>query len=96
MPTTATRAPAASNSAVLSAAAAPAPMTRLFAIALLGEHPDTVTLAGMAHNLLWVTLANAVAGAVFMAGGYWTASRPLDAAAPITPVLAPPAAPARQ
>ncbi|MCB1893080.1 MAG: formate/nitrite transporter family protein, partial [Rhodocyclaceae bacterium] len=48
----------------------------LFSIALLGEHPETVSLAGMAHNLLWVTLGNAVAGSVFMAGGYWFASKP--------------------
>ena len=54
----------------------------LFSIALLGEHPDTVTLAGMAHNLLWVTLGNALAGSVFMAGGYWLASRPALAPAP--------------
>ena len=55
----------------------------LFSIALLGEHPDAINLAGMAHNLLWVTLGNALAGSVFMAAGYWFASRP---------ALAPPAA----
>lgn len=43
----------------------------IFVIALLGDHPDTVTIAGMAYNLLWVTLGNAVAGALFMAVGYW-------------------------
>ena len=48
----------------------------LFSIALLGEHPETVSLAGMAHNLLWVTLGNALSGSVFMAGGYWFASKP--------------------
>ncbi|HQR04280.1 MAG: nitrite transporter NirC [Proteobacteria bacterium] len=46
----------------------------LFSIALLGEHPETISLAGMAHNLLWVTLGNILAGSVFMAGGYWYAS----------------------
>ncbi len=46
----------------------------VFSIALLGNHPETVSLAGMAHNLLWVTLGNAVAGAVFMGFGYWRAS----------------------
>jgi formate/nitrite transporter FocA (FNT family) len=25
----------------------------------------------MAHNLAWVTLGNAIAGAFFMAGAYW-------------------------
>ena len=48
----------------------------LFSIALLGNHPETVSLAGMAHNLLWVTLGNAVAGSLFMAAGYWFASKP--------------------
>lgn len=42
----------------------------VFAIALLGNHPDTVSLAGAAHNLLWVTLGNTIAGAVFVAAGY--------------------------
>ena len=48
----------------------------LFAIALLAEHGEAVSLAGMAHNLLWVTLGNAVAGSLFMAAGYWFASKP--------------------
>jgi len=48
----------------------------LFAIALLGPHPESISLAGMAHNLFWVTLGNIVAGALFMAGAYWFASRP--------------------
>ena len=42
----------------------------IFAVALLGNHPETVSLGGMAHNLLWVTLGNAVAGSMFMAAGY--------------------------
>jgi nitrite transporter NirC len=46
----------------------------LFAIALLGHHPDTVTLGGMFYNLLWVSLGNIVAGAVFMGGAYFLAS----------------------
>lgn len=47
----------------------------LFAIALSGPHPETVSLVGMGHNLLWVSLGNALAGAVFMAAAYWFASR---------------------
>ncbi len=43
----------------------------LFTVSLLGEHPDTVTLAGMFYNLLWVTLGNLVAGGLFMGLGYW-------------------------
>jgi len=62
----------------------------LLVIALLGEHPDTVSLAGLAHNLIWVTLGNVVAGALFMAGGYWVASGPAEPAsrAEIAPALA--------
>jgi nitrite transporter len=51
----------------------------LLAIALLGEHPDTVSLAGMMHNLLWVSLGNVVSGAIIMGAGYWTMSRPAAA-----------------
>ena len=43
----------------------------LFTISLLGEHPDTVTIAGMFYNLFWVTLGNIVAGGLFMGLGYW-------------------------
>jgi hypothetical protein len=37
----------------------------LFSIALLGEHPKTVSLSGMAYNLLWVTLGNILSGSLF-------------------------------
>ncbi len=43
----------------------------IFAVALLGNHPASVSFSGMAHNLAWVTLGNAIAGAFFMAGAYW-------------------------
>ncbi len=43
----------------------------LFSIALLGQHPATVNLSGMGHNLLWVTLGNLLSGSLFMAVGYW-------------------------
>jgi nitrite transporter NirC len=46
----------------------------IFTIALLGNHPDTVSLGGMAFNLLWVTIGNAIAGVVFVAAGYWQAN----------------------
>ena len=46
----------------------------VFAIALLGNHPAGVTLAGAAYNLLWVTIGNVIGGAVFVAGGYLAAS----------------------
>jgi len=48
----------------------------LLLIALLGDHPDTITWGGLAYNLLWVTVGNIVAGAGIMGLGYWAASRP--------------------
>src|SRR5205823_4262944 len=49
----------------------------LLLIALLGNHPDTVTWGGFAHNLFWVTLGNIVSGAGFMALGYSFVSGPV-------------------
>jgi len=46
----------------------------VFALALLGHHPENITLAGAAYNLFWVTLGNTIAGAVFVAAGYWQAN----------------------
>ena len=43
----------------------------LFTIALLGEHPEAVSLSGAGYNLLWVTIGNLLSGSFFMAGGYW-------------------------
>lgn len=60
----------------------------IFGVALLSQHPETVTWAGMAWNLFWVTLGNTISGAVFMAGAYWIASR-TPAAAPLAPHPAP-------
>lgn len=42
-----------------------------FSMALLGDHPANITLAGAVHNLIWVTLGNLIGGAIFMALGYW-------------------------
>ena len=46
----------------------------VFSMALLGDHPDSVSLYGMFYNLFFVTLGNIVSGSVFMAIGYWAAS----------------------
>jgi nitrite transporter len=46
----------------------------VFSIALLGNHPAGVSLAGMAYNLIWVTIGNILGGAIFVAGGYLAAS----------------------
>lgn len=50
----------------------------LFSVALFSDHPDAVSLAGAARNIIWVTLGNTVAGTIFMGLGYWLAAgRPL-------------------
>jgi nitrite transporter NirC len=46
----------------------------LFCIALLGNHPETISIAGMGHNLLWVTIGNIISGSLFMATAYWYAT----------------------
>lgn len=46
----------------------------IFAIALLGNHPETVSIGGMFHNLLWVSLGNIVSGAIFMGAAYTLAA----------------------
>lgn len=43
----------------------------LFTISLLGDHPASISVSGMFHNLLWVTLGNLLSGSLFVAGGYW-------------------------
>src|SRR5438067_1161566 len=60
----------------------------LLSIALLAEHPATVSVAGLGWNLLWVTIGNAIAGAGIMGVGYWAASRTPVAAAPAVATLA--------
>lgn len=51
----------------------------LLGIALLSEHPDTISIGGLFYNLFWVTLGNIVSGAFIMGVGYWTMSRPIMA-----------------
>ncbi len=46
----------------------------VFSFALLGDHPDTVSIGGMLYNLFFVTLGNIVSGSLFMGVGYWAAS----------------------
>ena len=47
----------------------------LLSLALLADHPESISLAGMAHNLIWVTLGNIIAGVFFMAIGYTAANQ---------------------
>ena len=46
----------------------------LLGLALAGHHPDTVTLAGFAWNLAWVTLGNVIGGALFVGGAYYVST----------------------
>ena len=46
----------------------------LLSIPLLTDHPDTISVGGMAHNLLWVTVGNIIGGSLFMGVGYWVAT----------------------
>ena len=46
----------------------------LLGLALAGNHPETVSLAGFAWNLGWVTLGNVIGGAVFVAGAYYVST----------------------
>jgi nitrite transporter NirC len=55
----------------------------IFAVALLSDHPDAVTLSGALWNLGWVTLGNVLSGVVLMGIGYWLVSgRPRLPSAP--------------
>jgi len=42
----------------------------IFALALIAEHQETITLSGAMHNLLWVTLGN-IGGGLMVALAYW-------------------------
>ncbi|WP_338120097.1 formate/nitrite transporter family protein [Paraburkholderia sacchari] len=42
-----------------------------FALALMADHPASITLAGAIHNEVFVTAGNIAGGAVFMGLGYW-------------------------
>lgn len=46
----------------------------LLGLALAGNHPESVSVAGAAWNLIWVTLGNIVGGAVFVGGAYFASS----------------------
>ncbi|NYF24424.1 formate/nitrite transporter family protein [Sporosarcina sp. JAI121] len=46
----------------------------LLSIALMVPHPETVSLAGLAANLVPVTIGNIIGGAVFIGAAYWFAN----------------------
>lgn len=46
----------------------------VFSVALLSDHGPPISFAGAARNLIWVTLGNALSGALFVGLGYWLAA----------------------
>jgi nitrite transporter NirC len=60
----------------------------LLGLAMAGHHPESVSLAGFAWNLGWVTLGNVIGGALFVGGAYYVSTygfpRPALAAAAAT------------
>jgi nitrite transporter NirC len=66
----------------------------VFAVALFGDHPTTVTIGGMFYNLLWVTIGNIIGGAGFVGLGYWFANTEELKTAPVETQPVPVADPA--
>lgn len=46
----------------------------LLSLSLMVPHPETVSLAGLAANLIPVTIGNIIGGAVFIGAAYWYAN----------------------
>lgn len=46
----------------------------VLSLALFSEHPDTISVAGMVYNLVWVTIGNIVGGGLLVGMAYWAAS----------------------
>src|SRR5215813_14227314 len=59
----------------------------IFSVALLGNHPEGVTLSGAFYNLLCVSLGNILGGAIFVAAGYWQATGMRQAAQILAPIM---------
>lgn len=47
----------------------------LLTTALLIPHSAAISIGGLTHNLIWVTLGNFVGGAVFIGAAYWYISK---------------------
>lgn len=43
----------------------------LLSVSLMIPHGAAISIGGLAHNLIWVTLGNFVGGAVFIGAAYW-------------------------
>ena len=50
----------------------------LLSISLMVPHPETISLAGLAANLVPVTIGNVIGGAVFVGAAYWFANTEND------------------
>lgn len=51
----------------------------IFAVSLVSDQPESVTLAGIVRNLGFVTAGNIVSGSLIMGVGYWLAAgRPIE------------------
>ena len=49
----------------------------VFAISLLGNHPEGVSVMGMIYNLAWVSVGNIIGGAGFIGIAYFLTSNPI-------------------
>ncbi|MFT5875829.1 MAG: nitrite transporter NirC [Clostridium sp.] len=47
----------------------------LLSVALMIPHTAVISIGGLAHNLIWVTLGNFVGGAIFIGAAYWYVSK---------------------
>lgn len=47
----------------------------LLTTALLIPHTAAISISGLVHNLIWVTLGNFVGGVVFIGAAYWYISK---------------------
>lgn len=47
-----------------------------FAIAPVLHHPDTISFAGVVHNLIPVTIGNLIGGSIFMGWMYYYVNKP--------------------
>lgn len=63
-----------------------------FALALLSDHPATITFYGAVHNLIFVTLGNLAGGGLMIALGYWVQSSGSEKNAAASPEMPHPSA----
>jgi nitrite transporter NirC len=47
----------------------------LLSLSLMIPHGAAISIGGLAHNLIWVTIGNFIGGAVFIGAAYWYVSK---------------------